>query len=149
MDCGTPFCHMGIEIRGATSGCPINNLIPEWNDLVYKGKWQEALESSMTNNFPEFTGRVCPAPCEGSCTLAISDPAVSIKSIERTIIDKGFENGGSTTNPITRTGKKIAIIGSGPAGLASADNLNQAGHSVTIFERADRAGGLLCMEFPI
>ena len=94
MDCGTPFCHMGIEIRNTTAGCPINNLIPEWNDLVYKGKWQEALERlQMTNNFPEFTGRVCPAPCEGSCTLAISDPAVSIKSIERTIIDKAFENG--------------------------------------------------------
>jgi len=150
MDCGTPFCHMGIEIRGATTGCPINNLIPEWNDLVYKGKWQEALERlSMTNNFPEFTGRVCPAPCEGSCTLAISDPAVSIKSIERTIIDKGFENGWVTPRiPTARTGKKIAIIGSGPAGLASADELNQAGHSVTIYERADRAGGLLMYGIP-
>lgn len=150
MDCGTPFCHMGIEIRGATTGCPINNLIPEWNDLVYKGKWQEALERlSMTNNFPEFTGRVCPAPCEGSCTLAISDPAVSIKSIERTIIDKGFENGWVTPRiPTARTGKKIAVIGSGPAGLASADQLNQAGHSVTIYERADRAGGLLMYGIP-
>ncbi|MDI2589072.1 glutamate synthase small subunit [Psychrobacillus sp. NEAU-3TGS] len=150
MDCGTPFCHMGIEIRGATAGCPINNLIPEWNDLVYKGKWQEALERlSMTNNFPEFTGRVCPAPCEGSCTLAISDPAVSIKNIERTIIDKGFENGWVVPRiPSMRTGKKIAIVGSGPAGLASADELNQAGHSVTIFERADRAGGLLTYGIP-
>lgn len=150
MDCGTPFCHMGIEIRGATAGCPINNLIPEWNDLVYKGKWQEALERlSMTNNFPEFTGRVCPAPCEGSCTLAISDPAVSIKSIERTIIDKGFENGWVVPRiPPMRTGKKIAIVGSGPAGLASADELNQAGHSVTVFERADRAGGLLMYGIP-
>ena len=142
MDCGTPFCHMGIEIQGATAGCPINNLIPEWNDLVYKGKWQEALERlSMTNNFPEFTGRVCPAPCEGSCTLAISDPAVSIKNIERTIIDKGFENGWIVPRiPVERTGKKIAIVGSGPAGLASADELNQAGHSVTVFERTDRVG---------
>lgn len=150
MDCGTPFCHMGIEVRGATSGCPINNLIPEWNDLVYKGKWEEALERLlMTNNFPEFTGRVCPAPCEGSCTLAISDPAVSIKNIERTIIDKGFENGWIVPRiPLARTGKKIAIIGSGPAGLASADELNQAGHSVTIFERADRAGGLLMYGIP-
>ncbi|MEK4522190.1 glutamate synthase small subunit [Psychrobacillus sp. FSL W7-1493] len=150
MDCGTPFCHMGIEIRGATAGCPINNLIPEWNDLVYRGKWQEALERLlMTNNFPEFTGRVCPAPCEGSCTLAITDPAVSIKNIERTIIDKGFENGWITPRiPSVRTGKKIAIIGSGPAGLASADNLNQAGHSVTIYERADRAGGLLMYGIP-
>ncbi|WP_313890896.1 glutamate synthase small subunit [Psychrobacillus sp.] len=150
MDCATPFCHMGIEIRGATAGCPINNLIPEWNDLVYKGKWQEALERlMMTNNFPEFTGRVCPAPCEGSCTLAISDPAVSIKNIERTIIDKGFENSWITPRiPNNRTGKKIAIIGSGPAGLASADELNQAGHSVTIYERADRAGGLLMYGIP-
>lgn len=150
MDCGTPFCHMGIEIRGATAGCPINNLIPEWNDLVYKGKWQEALERlSMTNNFPEFTGRVCPAPCEGSCTLAISDPAVSIKNIERTIIDKGFENGWVVPRiPNQRTGKKIAIVGSGPAGLASADDLNQAGHSVTVYERADRAGGLLTYGIP-
>ena len=150
MDCGTPFCHMGIEIRGATAGCPINNLIPEWNDLVYKGKWQEALERlSMTNNFPEFTGRVCPAPCEGSCTLAIADPAVSIKNIERAIIDKAFENGWITPRiPASRTGKKIAIIGSGPAGLASADELNQAGHSVTVYERADRAGGLLMYGIP-
>ena len=150
MDCGTPFCHMGIEIQGATAGCPINNLIPEWNDLVYKGKWQEALERlSMTNNFPEFTGRVCPAPCEGSCTLAISDPAVSIKHIEWTIIDKGFENGWIVPRiPVERTGKKIAIVGSGPAGLASADELNQAGHSVTVFERADRVGGLLMYGIP-
>lgn len=150
MDCGTPFCHMGIEIRGATAGCPIYNLIPEWNDLVYKGKWKEALvRLQMTNNFPEFTGRVCPAPCEGSCTLAISDPAVSIKSIERTIIDKAFENGWITPRiPTIRTGKKIAVIGSGPAGLASADELNQAGHSVTVFERSDRAGGLLMYGIP-
>ncbi|MEI4768325.1 glutamate synthase small subunit [Psychrobacillus sp. FJAT-51614] len=150
MDCGTPFCHMGIEIRGATAGCPINNLIPEWNDLVYKGKWQEALERlQLTNNFPEFTGRVCPAPCEGSCTLAISDPAVSIKSIESTIIDKAFENGWITPRiPSIRTGKKIAVIGSGPAGLTSADELNQAGHSVTVFERSDRAGGLLMYGIP-
>lgn len=150
MDCGTPFCHMGIEIRGATAGCPINNLIPEWNDLVYQGLWQEALARlSMTNNFPEFTGRVCPAPCEGSCTLAISEPAVSIKNIERTIIDKGFENGWIVPRvPSERSGKKIAIVGSGPAGLASADELNQAGHSVTIFERADRAGGLLMYGIP-
>lgn len=150
MDCGTPFCHMGVEIRGATAGCPINNLIPEWNDLVYKGKWQEALERlSKTNNFPEFTSRVCPAPCEGSCTLAISDPAVTIKNIERAIIDKGFDNNWITPRiPSERTGKKIAIIGSGPAGLTSADELNQAGHSVTIYERADRAGGLLMYGIP-
>ncbi|RFU65281.1 glutamate synthase small subunit [Peribacillus glennii] len=150
MDCGTPFCHMGMEIQGITTGCPINNLIPEWNDLVYRGKWKEALDRLLkTNNFPEFTGRVCPAPCEGSCTLAISDPAVTIKSIERTIIDKGFENGWITPRiPEKRTGKKIAIIGSGPAGLASADQLNQAGHTVTVFERADRPGGLLMYGIP-
>ncbi|MDC3415196.1 glutamate synthase small subunit [Aquibacillus sp. 3ASR75-11] len=150
MDCGTPFCHMGVEINGASSGCPIYNLIPEWNDLVYRGKWKEALERLMkTNNFPEFTGRACPAPCEGSCTLAISDPAVAIKNIERAIIDKGFENGWITPRiPENRTGKKIAIVGSGPAGLASADQLNQAGHTVTVYERSDRAGGLLTYGIP-
>lgn len=150
MDCGTPFCHMGIELEGTTTGCPINNLIPEWNDLVYRGRWKEALDRLLkTNNFPEFTGRVCPAPCEGSCTLAISDPAVAIKSIERTIIDKGFENGWITPRiPTKRTGKKVAIIGSGPAGMASADQLNQAGHIVTVYERADRPGGLLMYGIP-
>jgi len=150
MDCGTPFCHMGMELEGITTGCPINNLIPEWNDLVYRGRWQEALDRLLkTNNFPEFTGRVCPAPCEGSCTLAITDPAVAIKSIERTIIDKGFENGWITPRiPTKRTGKKIAIIGSGPAGLASADQLNQAGHTITVFERADRPGGLMMYGIP-
>lgn len=150
MDCGTPFCHMGIEIRGTAAGCPIHNVIPEWNDLVYKGKWKEALDRlHMTNNFPEFTGRVCPAPCEGSCTLGITDPAVAIKSIERTIIDKGFENGWVTPRvPMTRTGYKVAIVGSGPAGLAAADQLNQLGHSVTVFERSDRFGGLLMYGIP-
>ncbi|TWI59020.1 glutamate synthase small subunit [Halalkalibacter nanhaiisediminis] len=150
MDCATPFCHMGTEINGVTTGCPIHNLIPEWNDLVYRGRWKEALERLLkTNNFPEFTGRVCPAPCEGSCTVAISDPAVAIKSIERTIIDKGFENGWIEPRiPVKRTGKKIAIVGSGPAGLAAADQLNQAGHNVTVYERADRAGGLLTYGIP-
>ncbi|OLQ53639.1 glutamate synthase [Bacillus licheniformis] len=150
MDCGTPFCQIGADINGFTSGCPIYNLIPEWNDLVYRGRWKEALERLLkTNNFPEFTGRVCPAPCEGSCTLAISDPAVSIKNIERAIIDKGFENGWIQPRiPKKRTGKKVAVVGSGPAGLASADQLNQAGHSVTVFERSDRAGGLLTYGIP-
>lgn len=150
MDCATPFCHMGMEINRTTTGCPIHNLIPEWNDLVYRGRWKEALNRLMkTNNFPEFTGRVCPAPCEGSCTLSISDPAVTIKSIEKTIIEKGFENGWiSPRIPQKRTDKKIAIIGSGPAGLASADQLNQAGHSVTVYERSDRPGGLLTYGIP-
>lgn len=150
MDCSIPFCHIGMEIEGATSGCPVYNLIPEWNDLVYKGRWREALDRLMkTNNFPEFTGRVCPAPCEGSCTVAINDPAVSIKNIEQKIIDKGFEEGWIEPRiPEVRTGKKIAVIGSGPAGLAAADQLNQAGHEVTIYERADRAGGLLTYGIP-
>ncbi|AXN38446.1 glutamate synthase [Peribacillus butanolivorans] len=150
MDCATPFCHMGMELNRVTTGCPIHNLIPEWNDLVYRGRWKEALDRlTKTNNFPEFTGRVCPAPCEGSCTVAINDPAVAIKNIERTIIDKGFESGWITPRiPEYRTGKKIAIIGSGPAGLASADQLNQAGHSVTVYERSDRAGGLLTYGIP-
>ena len=150
MDCGTPFCHMGIEIRGTAAGCPINNVIPEWNDLVYKGQWKEALDRlHLTNNFPEFTGRVCPAPCEGSCVLGINDPAVAIKSIERTIIDKGFENGWVTPRiPVKRSGYKVAIVGSGPAGLAAADQLNQLGHTVTVFERADRIGGLLMYGIP-
>ncbi|MDM5334890.1 glutamate synthase subunit beta [Ureibacillus composti] len=150
MDCATPFCHMGIEVRGAAAGCPIQNVIPEWNDLVYKGKWQEALQRlHMTNNFPEFTGRVCPAPCEGSCTLGINEPSVAIKSIERSIIDKGFENNWIVPRiPSHRTGKKIAIVGSGPAGLAAADQLNQKGHSVTVYERADRPGGLLMYGIP-
>lgn len=150
MDCATPFCHMGMEVQGATSGCPIHNLIPEWNDLVYRGRWKEALDRLLkTNNFPEFTGRACPAPCEGSCTLAISSDAVTIKNIEWTIIEKGFENGWITPRiPKGRTGKKIAIIGSGPAGLASADQLNQAGHTVTVYERSDRAGGLLMYGIP-
>ncbi|ANC77080.1 glutamate synthase [Fictibacillus phosphorivorans] len=150
MDCGTPFCHIGIEINGAASGCPINNLIPEWNDLVYRGKWKEALDRLLkTNNFPEFTGRVCPAPCEGSCTVELAGPAVTIKNIEKAIIDKGFENGWIQPRiPHKRTGKKIAIVGSGPAGLAAADQLNQAGHSVTVYERADKVGGLLTYGIP-
>jgi glutamate synthase (NADPH/NADH) small chain len=150
MDCGTPFCHTGIELNGTASGCPLYNLIPEWNDLVYRGRWKEALERLLkTNNFPEFTGRVCPAPCEGSCTVAISDPAVAIKSIERAIIDKGFEEGWMVPKPPkNRTGKKVAIVGSGPAGLAATDQLNKAGHHVTVYERDDRIGGLLMYGIP-
>jgi len=150
MDCGVPFCHTGQIINGAASGCPINNLIPEWNDLVYRGHWREALDRlHQTNNFPEFTGRVCPAPCEGSCVLGISDAPVTIKSIEQAIIDKGFEAGWVVPKPpAVRTGKKVAIVGSGPAGLACATQLNHAGHLVTVFERADRAGGLLMYGIP-
>ena len=143
MDCGVPFCQSG-------EGCPVYNLIPEWNDLVYHGRWQEALDRlHKTNNFPEFTGRVCPAPCEGSCVLGIHEPPVTIKNIEQAIIDKGFENGWVVANPPSfRTGKKVAVIGSGPAGLAAAAQLNQAGHEVTVYERADRIGGLLMYGIP-
>jgi glutamate synthase (NADPH/NADH) small chain len=150
MDCGVPFCHTGRMIAGAASGCPINNLIPEWNDLVYRGHWREALvRLHHTNNFPEFTGRVCPAPCEGSCVLGISDNPVTIKTIEQAIIDKGFESGWVVPEPPSvRTGKEIAVIGSGPAGLACAAQLNHAGHWVTVFERADRIGGLLMYGIP-
>jgi len=150
MDCGIPFCHTGKLISGMAAGCPVHNLIPEWNDLVFRGLWHEALERlHKTNNFPEFTGRVCPAPCEGSCTLGIISPPVAIKTIECAITDKGWEEGWVTPQvPKTRTGKKVAVIGSGPAGLAAAAQLNQAGHTVTVFERADRAGGLLMYGIP-
>jgi glutamate synthase (NADPH/NADH) small chain len=150
MDCGVPFCHTGTLIGGMASGCPINNLIPEFNDLVYRGLWKEALERlHKTNNFPEFTGRVCPAPCEGSCVLGINEPPVTIKSIECAIIDKGFEMGWVVPQPPeVRTGRKVAVVGSGPAGLACAAQLNKAGHLVTVFERADRIGGLLTYGIP-
>ena len=150
MDCGIPFCHTGQLLSGMASGCPINNLIPEWNDLVYRGLWHEALDRlHKTNNFPEFTGRVCPAPCEGSCVLGINAPPVTIKNIEAAIIDHGWEQGWVNPEPPKkRTGKKVAIIGSGPAGLCAAAQLNKAGHTVTVFERADRPGGLLMYGIP-
>ena len=143
MDCGVPFCQ-------STTGCPIDNLIPEWNDLVYNNEWQEALERlEKTNNFPEFTGRVCPAPCEGACVLGLNNPAVTIKNIELAIVDKGFEEGWIKTRLIeSRSGKNVAIVGSGPAGLAAADELNQMGHSVKVYERSDRIGGLLMYGIP-
>jgi glutamate synthase (NADPH/NADH) small chain len=141
MDCGVPFC---------SNGCPVNNIIPDWNDLVYRGNWREALEVlHSTNNFPEFTGRICPAPCEASCTLNINDDAVGIKSIEHFLIDKGWENGWVVPQPPARkTGKKIAVVGSGPAGLAAAQQLARAGHDVTLFEKNDRIGGLLRYGIP-
>jgi glutamate synthase (NADPH/NADH) small chain len=150
MDCGIPYCHTGLTLNGTNSGCPVNNLIPEWNDLVYRGLWREALDRlHKTNNFPEFTGRVCPAPCEGSCTVGLNGSPVAIKSIEQHIIDKGFEEGWVVPEPPKiRTGKKVAIVGSGPAGLAAAAQLNKAGHTVTVYERADRVGGLLMYGIP-
>lgn len=143
MDCGVPFCQSG-------NGCPIHNLIPEWNDLIYKGRWRDALDRlHKTNNFPEFTGRVCPAPCEGACVLGITNPPVTIKNIENAIIDRGYEEGWVVPQPpAERTGKTIAIVGSGPCGLAAADQLNKAGHKVTVYERADRIGGLLMYGIP-
>ncbi|MEC7107871.1 MAG: glutamate synthase subunit beta [Verrucomicrobiota bacterium] len=150
MDCGIPFCHRGEMMQGGASGCPINNLIPEWNDLIYKGRWKEALDRlHHTNNFPEFTGRVCPAPCEAGCVLSINEPAVTIHDNERAIIDKGFDMGWVVAEPPEiRTDKKVAVVGSGPAGLACAAQLNKAGHNVTVFERDDRIGGLLMYGIP-
>jgi glutamate synthase (NADPH/NADH) small chain len=141
MDCGIPFCHQG---------CPLGNIIPDWNDLVYRDHWRDAIDRlHATNNFPEFTGRLCPAPCEGACVLAINDDPVTIKAVEVTIIDRAFEEGWVTPEPPgARTGKKVAVVGSGPAGLAAAQQLNRAGHLVTVLERADRIGGLLRYGIP-
>src|SRR5262250_510427 len=141
MDCGIPFCHQG---------CPLGNLIPDWNDLVYRDKWREAIDRlHATNNFPEFTGTLCPAPCEGSCVLGINDDPVTIKAIELTIVDRAFAEGFIVPEPpVVRTGKRVAVIGSGPAGLAAAQQLNRAGHWVTVFERDDRIGGLLRYGIP-
>jgi len=143
MDCGIPFCH-------GDTGCPVDNLIPEFNDLVYKGRYKEALDNlHSTNNFPEFTGRLCPAPCESACTLGLIDPAVTIKAIERTIIDRGFSEGWVVPKPsFNKTGKKVTIVGSGPAGLAAAQQLARAGHTVTVLEKSDRIGGLLRYGIP-
>jgi glutamate synthase (NADPH) small chain len=141
MDCGVPFCH---------TGCPVNNLIPDWNDLVYHGRWKEAVRQlHSTNNFPEFTGRICPAPCEAACVLGINEPAVTIKQIEKNIVERGFQEGWIRPEPPKfRSGKKVAVVGSGPAGLAAAQQLNRAGHWVTVYEKADRIGGLLRYGIP-
>ena len=141
MDCGVPFCH---------TGCPVNNLIPDWNDLIYRGRWKEAVRQlHSTNNFPEFTGRICPAPCEAACVLSINEPAVTIKQIEKNIVERGFAEGWIRPEPPRfRTGKKAAVVGSGPAGLAAAQQLNRAGHEVTVYEKADRIGGLLRYGIP-
>ncbi len=150
MDCGIPFCHTGIMINNMVSGCPLNNLIPEFNDMIYRGLYEKAYERLMlTNPFPEFTGRVCPAPCEGSCTCALNGDAVTIKSNERVIIDTAFENGWvKPIKPVRSTGKRVAVVGSGPAGLSAAYFLNRAGYDVTVYERSDRAGGLLMYGIP-
>ena len=141
MDCGIPFCQ---------SGCPVDNIIPDWNDLVYNNKWEDAVKRlHRTNNFPEFTGRVCPAPCENSCVLAINQPAVVIKNIEKSIIEKAFQNGFIRANPpAERLDKSVAIVGSGPAGLACADQLNQKGYSITVYEKNEVIGGLLALGIP-
>lgn len=151
MDCGVPFCMSGkSQYAPVVAGCPVNNLIPEWNDLIYHGRWKEALNRlHKTNNFPEFTGRVCPAPCEGSCVLGINADPVTIKLHEVSIIERGFEEGWVVPNPPkSRSGKTVAVVGSGPAGLAAAAQLNSAGHLVTVYERADRIGGLLMYGIP-
>ena len=150
MDCGTPFCHTGLLLSGMASGCPIYNLIPEWNDLVYRNLWRQALDRlHRTNNFPEFTGRVCPAPCEGSCVLGVIDPPVTIKQIEVSIVERGWQEGWIVPEPpAQRTGKTVAVVGSGPAGLSAAAQLNRAGHLVTVFERAELPGGLLMYGIP-
>src|SRR5712691_4629939 len=141
MDCGIPFCHQG---------CPLGNLIPDWNDLVYRDRWREAIDRlHATNNFPEWTGRLCPAPCEGSCVLGINDDAVTIKAVEERIGERAFDEGWVVPEPpAVRTGKKVAVVGSGPAGLAAAQQLNRAGHTVAVLERADRIGGLLRYGIP-
>jgi glutamate synthase (NADPH/NADH) small chain len=150
MECGTPYCHTGLMINGMATGCPVNNLIPEWNDLVYKGLWREALSRlHKTNNFPEFTGRVCPALCEGACTAGLNGLPVTNKNNEYAIIEHAFNEGWVVPQPpAIRTGKKVAVVGSGPSGLAAAAQLNKAGHWVTVFERSDRIGGLLMYGIP-
>ncbi len=150
MNCGVPFCQAGMDIMGMTSGCPLHNLVPEWNDLVYTGNWEQAYNRlKKTNNFPEFTSRVCPALCENACTCGHYGDAVTVKENEHGIIERAYEEGyAGAKPPRTRTGKTVAVVGSGPAGLAAADQLNRRGHKVTVFERDDRVGGLLMYGIP-
>ncbi|AEE13766.1 glutamate synthase, NADH/NADPH, small subunit [Thermodesulfobium narugense DSM 14796] len=149
MDCGIPFCHSGVLLGGMTAGCPLHNLIPEFNDLIYRRAWKEAYKRLIfTNNFPEFTGRVCPAPCEGSCTEGLNWESVTIKNNELAIIEKAFSEGFVEKRVVKRSGKRVAVVGSGPSGLACADTLNSYGHEVSVFERADRVGGLLMYGIP-
>jgi len=150
MYCGIPFCHTGIMLKGAVSGCPLNNLIPEWNDLLYRNQWDAAADRLLrTDSFPEFTGRVCPAPCEGACTCGIHQLPVTIRQNELMLIERAFESGHmQPSTPKHRTGKRVAVVGSGPAGLAAANYLNRFGHSVTIYERENRVGGLLMYGIP-
>src|ERR1041384_3747084 len=150
MDCGVPYCHGTHIVTGAPTGCPVNNQIPDWNDLVYRGDWHEAARNlHSTNNFPEVTGRVCPAPCEASCTLNIEDNPVTIKTIECAIVDKAYENGwGKPAPPAGKTGKTVAVVGSGPAGMACAQQLARAGHDVHLYEKFAKAGGLMRYGIP-
>lgn len=151
MDCGVPFCQSGMLLGGMYSGCPLNNLIPEWNDLIYQGKWNLAVHRLIaTNRFPEFTSRVCPALCEAACTCGMTTgEPVTVKENERAIVEYGYENGAiHAVPPPTRTGKKVAVVGAGPAGLSVADLLNKRGHKMTIYEREDRPGGLLMYGIP-
>src|SRR5919205_269726 len=150
MNCGIPYCMGTGSVAPGTPGCPVNNQIPDWNDLVYRGDWRDALHNlHSANNFPEFTGRICPAPCEASCTLSINSEPVTIEYIEKTIADRGWQEGWIKPHPpATRTGKKVAVIGSGPSGMAAAQQINRAGHYVTLFERDNYIGGLLRLGIP-